>query len=145
MYTMITMKKLLGVVAIVAMLLTGAVTVSAESTSGNIQVTPSGSTPGNIQVTANSPIHTSLQNPIKYDTFSSFVAAVTKAAVQILLPFVVLAFIYSGFLFVKAQGNTTALEEAKTAITYSIIGAFILLGSWGFAQIIGQTVSTLTK
>lgn len=90
-------------------------------------------------------VSTQLQNPIKYDSFSSFVAAVTKTAVQILMPFIVLGFIYSGFLFVKAQGNETGLTEAKTAITYSMIGAFILLGAWGFAQIISQTISTLTQ
>lgn len=89
--------------------------------------------------------NTKLQNPIKYSTFSQFAAAVTKTAVQVLLPFIVLAFIYAGFLFVSAQGNTEKLEKAKTTIIYSMIGAFILLGAWGFAQIIGQTVSTLTQ
>ena len=88
---------------------------------------------------------TPLTNPIKYDTFSDFVSAVIKAAVDILMPFVVLAFIWSGFLFVKAQGKEKDLEDAKKAITYSVIGAFILFGAWGFAQIIGTTVSTLTK
>lgn len=88
---------------------------------------------------------TKLQNPIKYSTFSQFAAAVTKTAVQVLMPFIVLAFIYSGFLFVKAQGNVEELKTAKTTIIYSMIGAFILLGAWGFAQIIGQTVSTLTQ
>lgn len=85
-----------------------------------------------------------LTNPIKYSTFPEFVSAVTKAAVDILLPFVVLAFIWSGFLFVKAQGNETELKDAKKAIWYSIIGAFILFGAWGFAQIIGTTVATIT-
>lgn len=89
--------------------------------------------------------NTQLQNPIKYNTFSQFAAAVTKTAVQVLMPFIVLAFIYSGFLFVSAQGNETKLTEAKNILMYSMIGAFILLGAWGFAQIIGQTVSTLTK
>ena len=88
---------------------------------------------------------TPLTNPIKYNTFSDFVSAVIKAAVDILMPFVVLAFIWSGFLFVKAQGKEKDLEDAKKAITYSVIGAFILFGAWGFAQIIGTTVSTLTK
>lgn len=88
---------------------------------------------------------TALQNPIKYNNFSDFVAAITQTAVQVLLPFVVLAFIYSGFLFVKAQGNDKELTEAKTAIWYSIIGAFILFGAWGFAQIIKTTISTITN
>ncbi|MCK9344928.1 MAG: hypothetical protein M0P64_02235 [Candidatus Pacebacteria bacterium] len=101
----------------------------------------SGSTGSGATLSAN----TKLQNPIKYSTFSEFAAAITKTAVQVLLPFIVLAFIYSGFLFVKAQGNEKELEEAKQAIWYSLIGAFILLGAWGFAQIISQTVSTITQ
>ncbi|MFA5997504.1 MAG: pilin [Candidatus Paceibacterota bacterium] len=88
---------------------------------------------------------TKIQNPIKYSNFSDFAAAIIKAAVQVMMPFIVLAFIYSGFLFVKAQGNETELTEAKKAIQWSVIGAFVLLGAWGFAQIIGQTVSTLTQ
>ena len=85
-----------------------------------------------------------LENPIKYNDLSSFVAAVLKAAVQVLMPFVVLAFIWSGFLFVRAQGNEEQLSEAKTAIYWSVIGAFILLGAWGFAEIIAVTVSNIT-
>lgn len=86
-----------------------------------------------------------LQNPTKFDTFSQLAAQVTKTAVEILLPFVVLAFIWSGFLFVRAQGNQKELEDAKTAIKWSIIGAFILMGAWGFATIISDTLTTLTS
>ncbi|KKT81816.1 MAG: hypothetical protein A2V96_01775 [Candidatus Yonathbacteria bacterium RBG_16_43_6] len=86
-----------------------------------------------------------LKNPIKYNTFSAFVAAVTKTAVQVLMPFVVLAFIYAGFLFVKAQGNDKTLGEAKKAMTWSVVGALILFGAWGFAEMIGKTVETFTK
>ncbi|OIO30867.1 hypothetical protein AUJ77_01400 [Candidatus Nomurabacteria bacterium CG1_02_43_90] len=100
---------------------------------------------GNAPSTPSAGPITPLTNPIKYDTFSDFVSAVIKAAVDILMPFVVLAFIWSGFLFVKAQGKPAEIEAAQKAITYSVIGAFILFGSWGFAQIIGTTISTLTK
>ncbi len=90
-------------------------------------------------------VSSTLANPIKYADFSSFVAAVTQTAVNVLTPFIILGFIYSGFLFIKAQGNEEGLKEAKSAIYWSVIGAFILLGAWGFAQIIGQTVSTITN
>lgn len=86
-----------------------------------------------------------LANPIKYNTFSEFVEGVTKVAVQVLMPFVVLAFIYTGFLFVKAQGNEKVLKDAKTAMTWSMIGALILFGAWGFASMIGKTVQTFTQ
>ena len=101
------------------------------------------STGPNVSTAGNTAIKTQLKNPIKYSTFSDFAAGVTKAAVQILLPFIVLAFIYSGFLFVKAQGNEAELEKAKTAITYSIIGAFILLGSWVLRRLLEQQYQPL--
>lgn len=109
------------------------------SSGGLLGGTPGGSNGPSLSANAK------IQNPIKYDTFSAFAAAVTKTAVQVLLPFIVLAFIYSGFLFVKAQGNDTELTNAKNVLWYSVLGAFILLGAWGFAQIIGQTVSTITQ
>lgn len=121
--------------------------IIAAPTPGNIQVDSEGGTPGNIQVTPGSglKVTTTIDNPIKANNFSELAALVTKTAVQILLPFVVLAFMYSGFLFIRAQGNAEGLEEAKKAIWYSMIGAFILLGAWSFATIIGRTVETLTQ
>lgn len=111
-------------------------------------VTVGGATGGGVTVsgtTGNQPaVDAKLQNPINVDTFDALVQKVIEAAVQVLTPFVVLAFIYSGFLFVKARGNTDEIAKAKTAITYSFVGAVILLGAWGFAQIIGQTVTTIT-
>lgn len=101
-------------------------------TTARAQTAPAGNTPV-------------LQNPIKYDNFSDFVAGVTQTAVKVLLPFVVLAFIYSGFLFVKAQGNPGDLEKAKSAILWSSVGALILFGAWGFAQIIKTTISAVTN
>lgn len=86
-----------------------------------------------------------LKNPIKYDTFSKFTAAVIGNAVEVMLPLVVLGFVYSGFLFVRAQGKPKEIEEAQKAIWWSIVGAFILFGAYAFAQIIGETVSTITK
>ncbi len=85
-----------------------------------------------------------LKNPINVGTFGELVKKVISAAVTVLMPFVVLAFVYSGFLFVKAQGKPEDIEKAKEAILYSVVGAFILLGAWGFAQIIGTTVRTIT-
>lgn len=114
------MKKFLGVSLIVSALFIGTTGVMAETVK--------------------------FENPLKaeYDTFPHLVAGITRIAVNVLTPFVVIGFIYSGFLFVKAQGKEKELEEAKKAIYYSVIGAFILFGAWGFAQIIGTTVSTIT-
>ncbi len=128
------MKKTIGSFILLATLFAGIPHVGfATSDTGG------GTPPGATTVQAQ------LKNPIKYETFSDFVSAVIGAAVAVLTPFVVIAFIYSGFLFVKAQGNETELTEAKSAIKWSVIGAFILMGAWAFAQIIGQTIKTISN
>lgn len=134
------MKKLISVLVLL-MAVSFASPVFAET----IGSSPSGGTTGSSPSGAMN-VSKQLTNPLKsdYDTFSKFTAAVIKTAVNVMLPFVVLGFIYSGFIFVKAQGNEEDLKSAKTAIWYSVIGAFILFGAWGFAQIISTTVSTLT-
>ena len=112
------------------LLLSSAATFAADATGGG--------TPAPL-------VSAQVENPIKYDNFADFVAAVLQTAVEILMPFVVLAFIWSGFLFVRAQGKPAELETAKSAIFWSVIGAFILMGAWGFSQIIATTVTTLTQ
>ncbi|OHA83350.1 MAG: hypothetical protein A2937_00720 [Candidatus Yonathbacteria bacterium RIFCSPLOWO2_01_FULL_47_33b] len=165
------MKKILGALIVLAALLVGGIAFAAVSQGGTFD-SPVGGTCGATPdcaaglscgsggvcvssasggATAQSGGSTAplargqLQNPIKYDNFYDFVAAVLETAVEILMPFVVLAFIWSGFLFVRAQGAPAELEKAKSAIYWSIIGAFILMGAWGFAQIISTTISTLTQ
>ncbi len=122
------MKKVIGTFVVLSLLFTWTFVLAGHVTGG-----------------AGLSVHEELQNPIKYDTFSEFVEAVIEAAVLILMPFVVLAFVWSGFLFVKAQGKPEDIKKAKDAILWSVVGAFILLGAWGFAQIIGQTVATITN
>lgn len=121
------MKKILGSLIVLSILFTGSFVLAAGSG-------------------ATAPlVDAQLTSPISTPTFTDFVTLVLQTAVEILMPFVVLAFIWSGFLFVRAQGNEKQLEEAKRAIYWSVIGAFILMGAWGFSEIIGTTVSTLTQ
>jgi len=53
------------------------------------------------------------------------------------------AFIYSGFLFVKAQGNPEGLKTAKTVFMNTCIGVAVLLGAQLIATIINGTISSL--
>lgn len=89
-------------------------------------------------------IDTKINNPLsKVDDIPSLIEAILYIVLVIGVPIVALAIIYSGFLFVKAQGNAEQLKTAKKAITYSIIGAFLLLGSWVLANAINQTVKEI--
>jgi len=55
----------------------------------------------------------------------------------------VLAFIYSGFLYVTAQGDETQLKTAHKALLYTSIGTAVLLGSWVLANVICETIGQL--
>ncbi len=86
---------------------------------------------------------TKVVNPISSQTINQLIKNILEGALKIGLPIITLAIIYSGFLFVSAQGNSEKLGEAKKALLYTLIGAGILLGSWAIAQLIVDTVKAL--
>ncbi len=53
------------------------------------------------------------------------------------------AFIYSGFLFVKARGSETGLDEAKEFFKGTVIGTLILVGAAVIGEIIQVTITSL--
>lgn len=86
-----------------------------------------------------------LANPLKnICSFEDFVALLLKAVIDIGLPIAVLFIVYSGFLFVTAQGSETKLQKAKDTFFYTIIGVTIFLGSWALALIVKNTIKLLT-
>jgi type IV secretory pathway VirB2 component (pilin) len=55
----------------------------------------------------------------------------------------VLAFIWVGFMYVTARGNSTKLEEANRALLYVAIGTAVLLGAELLSSVISNTVNKL--
>jgi len=86
-----------------------------------------------------------LQNPFRYD--GDLFAFIKTLINDIVLPLggmlAVLAFIYSGFLYVTAQGNDAKIKTAHKALLYSAIGTAILLGAWAIANAIEATINQL--
>lgn len=87
----------------------------------------------------------SISNPLGSGTttLTAFLTMVLGAATQIGAIVVVVAIIYCGFLFVVAQGNEEKLSKAKTALTWTLIGAAILLGATALQLAISNTVGNL--
>ncbi len=84
-------------------------------------------------------------NPVKYNTINEFLKVILEGVIRLGIPVIALAVIYSGFLFVTAMGNPEKLTKAKEALLYTLIGAAILLGSWAIAQLISETVLSITS
>lgn len=90
-------------------------------------------------------ISTTIKNPLgdKLTTIPDFIYALIKIVMYVGVPIVALAIIYTGFLFITAQGDEKKLTEAKKAIVNTLIGAVILLGAFVIANAIKQTVDDI--
>jgi hypothetical protein len=86
-----------------------------------------------------------LTNPLNpaYSSIPTFIAGALRVMVEVALPIISLFIVYSGFLFVSAQGNDEKLSVAKRNFMYVIVGAILILGAWVIATLIGGTVTQL--
>lgn len=85
-----------------------------------------------------------ISNPIQgINTLPEFIEAIINIVLIIGIPLLVLAVIYAGFLYVKAQGNPGELEVAHRTLLYTVIGGALLLGAFVIANAIGRTVDEI--
>lgn len=132
--SLLTASFLLGIV-----LLSPKITL-AENPGGGGVVTP----PGGGGVTK---VEATIDNPFKFGNNSTLMDYLKAIIDNIIIPIggiiAVLAFIYSGFLYVIAQGNPTKISQANTALLYTAIGTAVLLGAAAAAKIIENTINQL--
>lgn len=89
-------------------------------------------------------IDVKINNPLgNISSIPQFIEALLNIVITIGVPIVALAIIYTGFLFVTAQGKPDKLTTAKKALTFTLIGAALLLGAWVLANAIVGTVEQI--
>lgn len=97
---------------------------------------------------SNTNVTTKIVNPLGENgpqDIPDFIKLVIKIVLEVGIPIVALAIIYTGFLFVAAQGSPEKLTKAKKALLYTLIGATLLLGAFVIANAIGKTVDEIKK
>jgi Na+/melibiose symporter-like transporter len=82
-------------------------------------------------------------NPIAETSLYCFLHDILGAFILIVFPVVVLMLVYSGFLFVSAQGNAQKLVEARKWFFWVVVGGLIILGAQAFTWAIEGTVSDI--
>ena len=101
-----------------------------------------GSTDATASSGSGTAINFSFPNPISgVNNIQDLIVKIIGAIITVLGPFVVIMFIYSGFLFVQASGNEEKIQKAKQTLMYTLIGAALILGAKGIALAISNTVS----
>ena len=105
---------------------------------------PAGNSPG--PALGNPPAEP-IKIPNPFQGGDSLYALLKTIIEKILMPIggvlAVLAFIYSGFMYVTAQGNEEKIKKAHSALLTTAIGTAVLLGSWALASVICETIGQL--
>jgi hypothetical protein len=84
------------------------------------------------------------QNPLSNNNnLFSLIYSVLSFITSIGAAIVVFMVIYSGFLFVSAQGDESKLTKAKSVFLWTIIGGVILLGAAALAEVVCNTATSL--
>ncbi len=74
---------------------------------------------------------------------SVFTSWLIGIIVMILWPVIVILWCFVGFKFVMAQGNPNALEEARNALIWTVVGTAIVAGAQGLKFVIEATINSL--
>lgn len=82
-------------------------------------------------------------NPISTDTLNGFILKVLDVVVLLGAIVVVFFIILAGFKYVTARGDEKQITSAHQTLTWTIVGAAILLGAKVIASAIQATVDQL--
>lgn len=89
-------------------------------------------------------VSTTINNPLGgLNDIPTFVTSILGYVVKIGGVLAIFFFIWSGFLFVKAQGNQAELTKAREIFLNTCIGVAVLLGAQLIASIIVGTLNSL--
>jgi hypothetical protein len=89
-----------------------------------------------------------IYNPVaesfgKDATIGDLLKTVLRAVTYIAIPIIALAFIWSGFKFVKAQGESAGITNAKETLWYTILGTAVVLGANLILEVVVETTKSL--
>ncbi len=84
------------------------------------------------------------QNPICYDNINDLLDAILKIVAGLASVVAILMFIWAGFQYVTAQGDTEKVTSAHKTLRNTAIGTAILLSAELIAKIIQNTIGAVS-
>jgi hypothetical protein len=76
-------------------------------------------------------------------SFMTFVDQILEISIQVGTIVLAVMIVYTGFLFVTAQGNEEKLTQARNSLTYVLIGGAIILSAVTLSAVITNTIGSL--
>jgi hypothetical protein len=90
-------------------------------------------------------LNVKLDNPLKVKTIQGAIQLFMNTVVKIAIPFIIVFFIFAGFKFILARGNSTELQTAKHMFFYTLIGALLIFGAWAITNAIVGTINSISS
>jgi hypothetical protein len=86
-----------------------------------------------------------LQNPLNpaFNSIPNFIAGALKVLVMVALPIISLYIVYSGYIYLAAQGNPGEISKAHKNFMYVLVGSLLILGAWTIATMLGATAQQI--
>lgn len=81
------------------------------------------------------------KNPLSVGSICGLLKMILEVALVLGIPIMVLALVYSGFLFVMARGSETGLTKAKANFMWTVIGIALFLGAWTLGNVVAATIN----
>ncbi|NCS99484.1 hypothetical protein GW765_00725 [Candidatus Parcubacteria bacterium] len=111
---------------------------ATTTNTGTGGVTNPGSSNMNIEIAFTNPLGNG-----SITSINSLIAAILDVVITLGIPVVVLAVIYSGFLFVTALGDKEKIKTARSTFLWTLVGGMIVLGAWVIAQALQTTINNI--
>lgn len=86
----------------------------------------------------------SFDNPLALTYIRNILKAFVLGIIYVGTPALAAFIVWTGFLFVSAQGSDAGLVKAKQMAIYVGIGGFLLLALWVLVQVVGNTLAGLS-
>ena len=133
-------KKLLTLVVLTLLILGGNVAYAEVPVQGSGNTGTAGVGTGN---KGNPPTTLpTLQNPLKATNVADLLYTIVDVLIFVGVIIATLMFVFIGFKFVMAQGDPTALKEARSWFFYVVIGTVVLVSSKVIVEVLKTTLSS---
>lgn len=80
-------------------------------------------------------------NQLKGGTIQDVIGIAIKTAMGIMGSIALIMFIYGGFLWMTAAGNSSQIDKAQDVIVYGALGIMIIFGSYAIVTLIFESVN----
>lgn len=88
--------------------------------------------------------HAQFSNPLSSPAIVGMVESLVRGVIYVGTPGVIALLVWTGFLFVSAQGNPEGLSKARGMFLKVVLGGLLLFSLWAIAVLVGSTVGALS-